>query len=113
MSSTKQILSITDAAASRIKELYAKRNKPSFGIRIGVKTGGCNGLKYKFEYADEAKPLEQVISDKDITIVIEPNAVMYLIGTTLDYVDKEVKSGFVFVNPNVKAECGCGESFTT
>lgn len=113
MSTQKQILFITDAAAERIKDLYSKRGQPCFGIRIGIKTGGCNGLKYKFEYADSANPMEQVISDKGITIVVEPNAVMYLIGTTLDYVDKDVKSGFVFINPNAKAGCGCGESFST
>ncbi len=105
------IINITEAAAERIKFLIAQREKLTFGIKVGVSSGGCSGLSYTFQYADEAAKFDEVIEDKDVKVLIEPKAVMYLIGTTLDYVDEDVKSGFVFINPNVKGQCGCGESF--
>ena len=108
----KPLIQITEKAAERVKFLLAKRSEPTLGIRVGVKSGGCSGLSYTFEYAEEKNPLDEVITDKDVTIIVDAKAVMYLIGTTLDYMDEKVKSGFVFINPNEKARCGCGESFT-
>lgn len=105
------ILQITENAAERVKLLLDKRDKPSVGIRIGVKSGGCSGLSYTFEYADQKNALDEVVVDKGVTILIEPKAVLHIVGTTLDFVDEKVKSGFVFNNPNAKAHCGCGESF--
>lgn len=105
------VIQITEAAAERVKLLLAKRDKKALGIRVGVKSGGCSGLSYTFEYCDELNKLDDVITDKGVTVFIDAKAVLYLIGTTLDYVDEKIKSGFVFVNPNEKGKCGCGESF--
>lgn len=109
----KPIISITDAAAERVKHLLDKRDKPSIGIRVGVKSGGCSGLAYTFEYAEKKEQFDEMISDKGVNVLVEPKAVMYIIGTTLDYVDEKVRSGFVFINPNEKGSCGCGKSFYT
>ena len=109
--SKKDIIEITDNAAQRVKYLLDKREKDSAGIRVGVKSGGCSGLAYTFEYADAREKFDEVIESKGVTVLIDPKAVMYLIGTTLDYVDEKMKSGFVFINPNEKGKCGCGESF--
>jgi iron-sulfur cluster assembly protein len=105
------LFKVTDNAVERIKVLIVQRDKPALGIRIGVKSGGCSGLSYKFEYADEIRPNEEKIDLGEVAVFIEPGAEMYIIGTTLDYVDEKVKSGFVFVNPNEKDRCGCGKSF--
>jgi iron-sulfur cluster assembly protein len=106
------IISITEAAATRVKELITKRNKPTAGIRIGVKSGGCSGLAYTFEYADQKMPDDEEVVDKDVAIFVSAKAVLYLVGTQLDYRDEKIKSGFVFINPNEKSKCGCGESFS-
>ncbi len=111
MSITKAPIAITEAAAERIKALLAKRDKPSIGIKVGVKQGGCSGLSYYVEYADEQGKYDEVIEDKGVKVLIEPKAIIYLLGTTMDYVDEKIKSGFVFTNPNEKGSCGCGESF--
>jgi iron-sulfur cluster assembly protein len=108
---TKQIISVTDAAAERIKTLIAKRDKPTFGIKVGIKQGGCSGLSYTFEYCDGKGEFDEVITEKGVTILVDPKAVMFIIGTTLDFVDEKVKSGFIFINPNETAKCGCGSSF--
>lgn len=108
----KPIIELTDNAAERIKQLLAKRQEPCVGIRVGVKAGGCSGLSYTFEYALEKRQFDEVIEDKGVVVLIDPKAVMYLIGTKLDFVDEKIKSGFVFINPNEKGRCGCGESFT-
>jgi iron-sulfur cluster assembly protein len=105
------LLTITDKAANRIKHLLEMRGKPSAGVKVGVKSGGCSGLSYTFEYADEISKYDEVIRDKDITLVIDPKAVLYLVGTQMDFVEEKLKSGFVFINPNEKGRCGCGESF--
>lgn len=107
-----QLIKVTDTAADRIQFLLAQRGKPALGIRIGVKSGGCSGLSYKFEYADELRSNEEKIEVRDTSVFIEPGAVMYILGTTLDFTDEQVKSGFVFINPNEKARCGCGKSFS-
>lgn len=111
MSITKAPIVITEAAAERIKVLLSKRDKPSIGIKVGVKQGGCSGLSYYVEYADEQGKYDEVIEDKGVKVLVEPKAIIYLLGTTMDYVDEKIKSGFVFTNPNEKGSCGCGESF--
>jgi iron-sulfur cluster assembly protein len=107
----KDVIKITDDAADQIKCLLEKRGKPSEGIRVKVKPGGCSGLSYHIEYADSIDKFDEVVIDKGVTVVIEPKAVMYLVGTTMDYAREKMKEGFVFVNPNEKGRCGCGESF--
>lgn len=111
MSNSKQIMSLTDKAYEQVKHLLAKRGKTSFGIRIGVKSGGCSGLKYFVEYADEKGKYDEIIQNQDITILIDPKAIMYLLGTEMDYISEKFKSGFTFTNPNEKGKCGCGSSF--
>ena len=108
---TKAIMSLTDNAILQVKALLEQRGKPSIGIRIGVKSGGCSGLKYFVEYADEKNPFDEIIQTKDITILIDPKALMYLLGTEMDFVVEQIKSGFTFTNPNEKGKCGCGSSF--
>ena len=105
-------MTITDAAAERVKQIMAKSEKPAIGLRVGVKARGCSGLSYTVEYADEVKKFEEVVEDKGVKILIDPAATMFLIGTEMDFVDDKLQSGFVFKNPNKKARCGCGESFS-
>jgi iron-sulfur cluster assembly accessory protein len=104
-------MQLTDAAAERVKALLAKRGKPAVGVRVGIRTKGCSGLSYTIEYADEKGKFDEVVQDKGVTVLIDPKAVMFLIGTQMDYVEEKLKSGFTFVNPNEKARCGGGESF--
>lgn len=111
MSESKQILEVTDLASTKVQELLSNRGKSSVGVRVGVKQGGCSGLSYYIEYADEVDKYDEVVEDKGVKILIQPKAVMYLLGTTMDYMDTKIKSGFVFKNPNEKGKCGCGESF--
>jgi len=105
------LISISDAALTRIKTLLEKRGKPSAGIKIGVRARGCSGLAYTVEYADEISKFDDVVEKDGIKIIIDPKAVMFLLGTEMDYVDEQLKSGFTFRNPNEKGRCGCGESF--
>ena len=105
------IMTITESAAKRVKELLDKRNKPSVGIRVGLRTKGCSGLSYTLEYADKIELHEEVIEDKGIIVIIEPKAIMFLLGTTMDFIENDLESGFQFKNPNEKGRCGCGESF--
>ena len=107
----RQAMTITDAAAARVKELLDKRGKPSAGIRIGVRTKGCSGLSYTLEYADERGKFDEAVEDKGVTILIDPKATMFLLGTEMDYVEEKMQAGFRFTNPNEKGRCGCGESF--
>ncbi len=109
-------INITDNAAFRIKALLEKRGKPSAGIKVGVRSGGCSGLSYTIEYADEIEKFDEVVPYPDadreeFKVIIDPKAVMYLIGTNMDYVEEKMKSAFIFQNPNEKGRCGCGESF--
>jgi iron-sulfur cluster assembly protein len=108
---TRNLITISDAAADQIKYLLSIREKEAVGIKVKVKKGGCSGLSYQIEYADYIDKFDEVINDKDIKVIIEPSAVMYLIGTQMDYVKEKLKEGFVFINPNEKGKCGCGESF--
>ena len=106
-----QALTVTESAAERIQALLAKRGKPSLGIRVGVRSRGCSGLTYTLEYADEKAKLDEVVQDKGVTVLIDPKASMFIIGTEMDYVEDKLQSGFTFRNPNEKGRCGCGESF--
>jgi iron-sulfur cluster assembly protein len=107
----RQAMSITDAAAARIQDLIAGRGKESLGIRVGVRSRGCSGLTYTLEYADEKGKFDEIVKDKGVTVLIDPKATMFIIGTEMDYVEDKLQSGFTFRNPNEKGRCGCGESF--
>ena len=104
-------VTLTDAAAARIRELIARADKPIVGLRIGIKTKGCSGLSYDIEYAEEKGKFDELVEDKGVTVLIEPKAQMYIFGTEIDWVEDKLQSGFVFRNPNEKGRCGCGESF--
>jgi len=108
----KPLLSLTDAAANRVKNLMEETNSDVIGLRIGIKTAGCSGMKYNVEYATEVKPFEEKIISKNVVICIDPAAIMFLIGSEMDYKEEKFSSGFDFSNPNEIARCGCGESFT-
>ena len=108
---TKQIITLSDNAAQRIKEIMANTKEPSIGVRIGVKSGGCAGMSYVMEYAKSSNSKDEVIEDKGVKVLIDPGAVMYLLGTEMDYKKEELSSTFVFKNPNETERCGCGESF--
>jgi iron-sulfur cluster assembly protein len=112
MEGRSNVMSITEAAAKQVKLLLEKRGKPSFGIRVGVKSGGCAGTSYYVEYADDKSQFDEIVEEKGVKILIDPKALMYLINTEMDYAESQFKSGFVFTNPNQKAECGCGKSFS-
>ncbi|MDB9872169.1 iron-sulfur cluster assembly accessory protein [Alphaproteobacteria bacterium] len=108
----KPLLGLTDAAANKVKSLMKKTNSDVIGLRIGIKTAGCSGMKYNVEYATEVKPFEEKIISKNVVICIDPAAIMFLIGSEMDYKEEKFSSGFDFSNPNEIARCGCGESFT-
>lgn len=105
------LLTVTERAKERLKDLLQKRGKPSLGIRVGTRARGCNGQSYTLEYTDTAHPLDEVIVCEDVTIYIDPKAVLHLIGTQMDYQEDALQTGFTFNNPNEKGRCGCGESF--
>ena len=107
-----KVVTLTEAAAERVREIMAKAEKPYAGLRVGVKNGGCAGQEYVLEYAEEAGPLDEVVEDKGVTILIEPKAVLFLVGTEIDYVTTKLSSKFQFRNPNETDACGCGESVT-
>jgi len=104
-------VSLSEAAANRIKDFLSNRGK-GVGLRLGVKTTGCSGLAYVLEFADEVAPEDTVFEDQGVTIIIDPKSLIYLDGTELDYGKEGLNEGFKFNNPNVKDTCGCGESFT-
>ena len=108
---TKQIISLSDNAAARIKEIMSKAEKDLVGLRVGVKSGGCAGMSYIMEYTKEVKPNDEVIEDKGVKLFVDPGAIMYLLGTEMDYKKEQFSSSFVFKNPNETERCGCGESF--
>jgi iron-sulfur cluster assembly protein len=107
----RQAMTLTEAAADRIRALLDKRGKPAVGIRVGVRSRGCSGLTYTLEYADEKGKLDELVQDKGVTVLIDPKASMFIIGTEMDYIEDKLQSGFTFRNPNEKGRCGCGESF--
>jgi iron-sulfur cluster assembly protein len=106
------VIGLTPAAAGRVKELLADRGTPQAFIRVGVKTAGCSGLAYKLEYADAPGMGDEVVEAHGVKVIVDAKSVLYLLGTEMDYKVEQMKSGFVFNNPNKKGECGCGESFT-
>ena len=110
---SKQIIKLSDNAAERIKEIMSKANKSAIGVRVGVKSGGCAGLSYIMEYAKEIKPNEEMIEEKGVKVFIDPKAIIYLLGTEMDYKQEKFSSQFIFKNPNETERCGCGESFKT
>jgi len=107
-----KVVTLSDAAATRVKEIMARAEKPYAGLRVGVKNSGCAGQEYILDYAETADPLDERVEDKGVTILIEPKAVLFLIGTEIDYEITRLSSKFVFRNPNETDACGCGESVT-
>ena len=107
----KQVITLSDNAANRIKEIMSNNEKNSIGVRVGVKSGGCAGMSYIMEYAKEINPTDEIIEDKGVKVFIDPSAIMYLLGTEMDYKQEQFSSTFVFKNPNETERCGCGESF--
>jgi iron-sulfur cluster assembly protein len=105
-----KVLTLTDAAAARVKEIIAGSEQPVAGLKVGVKNGGCAGMSYTMEFAEAAAPLDEVIEDKGVTVLIDPKAVLFLLGARMDYRTDRLSSGFVFENPNETSACGCGES---
>jgi len=109
----KQVITLSDNAANRIKEIISNDETKSIGVRVGVKSGGCAGMSYVMEYAKEINPTDEIIEDKGVKVFIDPGATMYLLGTEMDYKQEQFSSTFVFKNPNETERCGCGESFKT
>ena len=107
-----KVVSLSDSAAERVKAIMAAADQPYVGLRVGVKNGGCAGQEYILEYAEAAAPLDEVVEDKGVTILIEPKAILFLIGTEIDYETTRLTAKFVFKNPNETDACGCGESVT-
>jgi len=105
-----QVVRLTEAAAERIKAVMAKADRPIAAVRVGVKNGGCAGMSYTMEYAEKIDPLDEIVEDKDVRILIDPKAVLFLLGTEMDYRIDKLSAQFVFNNPNQTAACGCGES---
>ena len=105
-----QVMRLTEAAAERIKAVMAKAAHPIAAVRVGVKNGGCAGMSYYMEYAEKIDPLDEVIEDKGLRILIDPKAVLFLLGTEMDYKVEKLSAQFIFNNPNQTAACGCGES---
>ena len=105
-----KVMSLTDAAASRVKEIIANTDKPIAGLRVGVKNGGCAGMSYTMEFADSVTPLDEVIEEKGVKVLIDPKAVLFLLGSEMDFKVDKLSSTFTFRNPNETSACGCGES---
>ena len=105
-----QVMRLTDAAATRIKDILGKAEKPIAGVRVGVKNGGCAGMSYTMEYAETVNPADEVVEDKGVRMFIDPKAVLFLLGTEMDYKVDKLSAQFVFNNPNQTSACGCGES---
>ena len=106
-----QVIKLSQNAAERIKDIMSKAEDTTIGVRVGVQSGGCAGMSYIMEYAKDIKPNEEVIEDKGVKVLIDPKAIMYLLGTEMDYKKENFSSQFVFKNPNETERCGCGESF--
>ena len=106
----RQVMSLTDAAAARVMELTEAAGKPVAGLRVGVRNGGCAGMSYTMELAEAATPLDEVVEDKGVKILVDPKAVLFLLGTEMDYKAEKLSAQFIFNNPNQTGACGCGES---
>ena len=107
----KQVITLSGNAAIRIKEVMASASKSTIGVRVGVKSGGCAGMSYLMEYVEKVKVDDEVVEDKGVKVFIDPGAIMYLLGTEMDYMKEEFSSTLIFKNPNETERCGCGESF--
>ncbi|CAM3088220.1 MULTISPECIES: HesB/IscA family protein [Methylobacterium] len=105
-----KVLSLTDRAAERIKAIMADADRPIAGLRVGVRNGGCAGMSYTMEYAEAANPGEDVVEDRGVRVFVDPKAVLFLLGTEMDFTTTKLASQFVFNNPNQTSACGCGES---
>jgi len=105
-----KVVTLSDAAADRIKTIIAAADRPILGVRVGVKNGGCAGMSYTMEYAEAKNPLDEAVEDKGVTVLIDPKAVLFLLGTEMDYKIDKLSAQFVFNNPNQTSACGCGES---
>ncbi len=105
-----QVMRLTDAAAARVQELTARADSAIVGLRVGIKNGGCAGQSYTVEYAHEIKPTDEVVEDKGVKVLVDPKAVLYLLGTEMDYKADRMSATFIFNNPNQTGACGCGES---
>jgi iron-sulfur cluster assembly protein len=105
-----KVMTLTEAAAERVREIMNRSERPVVGLRVGVKNGGCAGMEYTMEWADRQEKLDEVIEDKGVRVFIDPKAVLFLLGTEMDYRVEKLKSGFIFNNPNQTSACGCGES---
>src|SRR5919202_5359776 len=105
-----KVMTLSDAAAERIRSLIAGAGRPIAGLRVGVRNGGCAGMSYTMDYAETVDPLDEVVEDKGVKILIDPKAVLFLLGTEMDWRSDKLQSGFVFNNPNQVGACGCGES---
>ena len=108
---SEKVIKLSDKAAERIKEIMSLADNSAIGVRVGVKSGGCAGMSYVMEYSKEINPNDEIIEDKGVKVFIDSAAVMYLLGTEMDYKKEELSSSFVFNNPNETERCGCGESF--
>ena len=108
---SEQVIKLSQNAAERIKDIMSKAEDATIGVRVGVQSGGCAGMSYIMEYAKQANPNDEIIEDKGVKVLIDPKAIMYLLGTEMDYKKEELSSTFVFKNPNETERCGCGESF--
>ena len=107
-----KVITLTDAAAAQMKEIMAGADEKFVGVRIGVRNGGCAGMEYEMSYATEMKPLEEVVEENGVKIFIDPKAILFLIGSNIDFVAEKLSQRFVFNNPNQTDACGCGESVT-
>jgi iron-sulfur cluster assembly protein len=105
-----KVMSVTDAAAARVRELIASSEKPLVGLRVGVKNGGCAGMSYTMEFAEAVAPHDEVVDDNGVRVLIDPKAVLFLLGARMDFRKERLSAGFVFDNPNETGSCGCGES---
>ena len=105
-----KVMSLTDRAAERLSEIIAASDQPVAGVRVGLKKGGCAGMEYTMDYASEIGPSDDVVEEKGVKLLVEPTAVLFLLGTEMDYQEDKLSSGFVFKNPNQTSACGCGES---
>ncbi len=108
----KATLTLTPAAVSRVRALMERADKPVLGIRVGVTNKGCSGHMYQVEYAEQERPLEEKIEQDGARVYVDPLALMFIVGSTMDYAESKMQSGFTFENPNAKSKCGCGESFS-
>ncbi len=105
-----QVMSLSEAAAERVREIIADSERPIAGLRVGVKKGGCAGMEYTMDMVEAADPADERVTDKGVTLFVDPKAVLFLLGTVMDFETTKLRSGFVFRNPNEVSACGCGES---